>query len=59
MNEQLKYTEDIIGRRQEPISFVIEAINQQALISLLQTQGWHLAEDANIVTGKQIGRAHV
>ena len=50
MNEQLKYTEDIIGRRQEPISFVIEAVNQQALISLLQTQGWHLAEDANITS---------
>lgn len=49
-NEQSKYTEDLIGRRQEPINFIIEATNEQTLIRLLNDQGWHLLDDASITS---------
>ncbi len=46
--EQLKYTEDLIGRKQEPISFIFRAADNQTLISALQKTGWALIDQADI-----------
>lgn len=46
--EQLKYTEDLIGKRQEPISFIFQSSDKQTLISALQKTGWNLIDHADI-----------
>ncbi len=46
--EQLKYTEDLIGKRQEPISFIFQSSDKQTLISALQKTGWTLIDHADI-----------
>ncbi|NCF75384.1 MAG: phosphatase PAP2 family protein [Xanthomonadaceae bacterium] len=46
--KQLKYTETLLGDKQEPLSFIIIAKNDQQLISLFTQAGWTLADDINI-----------
>ncbi len=46
--EQLQYTEDLIGKRQEPISFIFQASDKQTLISAMQAAGWHLIDNSDI-----------
>jgi len=46
--EQLKYTEDLIGRRQEPISFIFRTSGNKSLVSALQETGWTLIDHADI-----------
>lgn len=46
--EQLKYTEDLIGKRQEPISFIFQSSDKKTLISALQKTGWTLIDHADI-----------
>lgn len=46
--DQLKYTETLLGNRQEPLSFIILAANDQQLTSLFVRAGWSLADDVTI-----------
>lgn len=41
-----KYTETIVGASQEPLSFIILADNDTALIKAFRDSGWHLADKA-------------
>lgn len=45
-----KYTETLTGRYQEPLSFIIAAQDDQALIKTLQKAGWHLADQITFST---------
>ncbi len=45
LNNQLKYTETILGARQEPISLIILVKNDKRLISALEKSGWYLADN--------------
>jgi len=47
-NEHMKYTESVIGEKQEPVNFIFLAKDDQYLIELLQQAGWIVAEKADI-----------
>jgi undecaprenyl-diphosphatase len=47
-NEQMKYTETLIGDRQEPINFIFLARNDNHLAAVLQQAGWVLTDKADI-----------
>jgi len=55
--EQLKYTETLLGNRQEPLSFIIIAKNDQQLINLFKNANWTLADDVNIFSVYKIAKA--
>lgn len=46
--EQLKYTETLIGERQEPINCIFLAQNDSHLIAALQHAGWSLTDTPNL-----------
>lgn len=48
--EQLKYTETVIGNRQEPINCIFLAQNDSHLIAALQQAGWSLTDTPNLST---------
>lgn len=48
-NENLKYTESILGQKQEPISFIIVAKSDYKLIQSLNEVGWYLADEVNVL----------
>ncbi len=56
-SDQLKYTETLLGNRQEPLSFVIVAKDDQQLIDLFNKAGWYLADDINIFTISKMFKA--
>ena len=47
-NEQMKYTETLIGEKQEPVNFIFFAKNDRRLTSTLQQAGWILTDRADI-----------
>lgn len=47
-NEHMKYTESVIGEKQEPVNFIFLAKDDQHLIEMLQQAGWIVAEKADI-----------
>lgn len=49
-SEQLKYTETLIGARQEPINCVFVAQDDVRLIAALQQGGWTLTDEAGLAT---------
>ena len=56
-SNQLKYTETLLGNRQEPLSFIIVAKNDQQLIDLFKKAGWTLANDVNAMSTYRIAKA--
>ncbi len=56
-SDQLKYTETLLGHRQEPLSFIIIAKNDQRLVDLFKDAGWTLADDVNIFSVYKIAKA--
>ncbi len=56
-SDQLKYTETLLGDRQEPLSFIIVAKNGQQLISLFRRAGWTLADNVDISSVYKIAKA--
>lgn len=46
--EQSKYTESVIGKKQEPLNFIFIAKDDRSLISILQQAGWSLTDNADI-----------
>jgi undecaprenyl-diphosphatase len=55
--DQLKYTETLLGNRQEPLSFIFVAKNDQELIQFFNTAGWILADNVNILSTYKIAKA--
>jgi len=47
-HEQSKYTETLTGEKQEPISFIILADNDEQLIKTFKKGGWFLAEKVSV-----------
>jgi len=47
-NNQLRYTETLLGNKQEPLSFVIIAKNDSQLINIFGQAGWALADNVGI-----------
>jgi len=56
-SDQLKYTETLLGNRQEPLSFIIVANNDQQLADLFESAGWTLADDINAISTYKIAKA--
>ncbi|HEY5714990.1 MAG TPA: LssY C-terminal domain-containing protein [Psychromonas sp.] len=48
VNEQMKYTETLIGEKQEPVNFIFLAKNEDQLVAALQQAGWVLTDKAKI-----------
>lgn len=57
VTEQLKYTETLIGERQEPVNFIFLARSDKQLLKALQQAGWILTDRANISSFINIVRA--
>ncbi|MDD3816140.1 MAG: LssY C-terminal domain-containing protein [Desulfocapsaceae bacterium] len=47
-NEQMKYTETLIGERQEPLNFIFLAKDDDQLTTAVQQAGWTLTDRADI-----------
>jgi undecaprenyl-diphosphatase len=47
-NEQMKYTETLIGDKQEPINFIFLAKNDGRLFAAMQQAGWSLTDKADV-----------
>ena len=47
-NEQMKYTETLVGDKQEPINFIFLAKDDVLLVAALQQAGWVVTNKANI-----------
>ncbi len=47
-NEHMKYTETMIGEKQEPVNFIFLAKNDPLLIETLQQAGWIVTDKADI-----------
>jgi membrane protein DedA with SNARE-associated domain/membrane-associated phospholipid phosphatase len=47
-NEQMKYTETLIGEKQEPVNFIFHAKDDGQLAAALQQAGWVLTDKADI-----------
>ena len=54
-----RYTETLTGKDQEPLSFVIAASDDQALIQVFQRAGWTLASSESLGDLVRAGRAAV
>jgi len=52
-----KYTKTLGGRRQEPISFIIVADDDNELIAAIKKSGWFLADSINFASIKKIAGA--
>ena len=47
-DKQMKYTETLIGERQEPVNFIFCAKNDARLLSIFRQAGWILTDRADI-----------
>ena len=56
-NDQIKYTETLIGEKQEPLNFVIIAGNSGQLIKIFKNAGWTLADKASLSSVAKLAKA--
>lgn len=54
-----KYSEDLTGKKDEPISFIIIAKNDKQLIDDLKQAGWNLAERQNLKSILKLIEAYI
>ncbi len=47
-NDRMKYTETLIGEKQEPLNFILLAENDGELVAALQQAGWILTDRADL-----------
>ncbi len=47
-NERMKYTETLVGEKQEPLNFIFLAKNDGELVAALRQAGWTLTDKASI-----------
>ena len=59
IDEQLRYSEGLIGERQEPISFIIFADNDKKFMQVLRNSGWHFADEISVGSFFKIAKASV
>jgi len=55
-SEQLKFTETLLGNKQEPLSFIITAKNDKQLVDLFTSAQWSLADDVNLKSVYKISK---
>jgi len=55
--DQLKYTETLLGNKQEPLNFIIITKNDQQLINLFKQANWLLADNVNLSSIYKIAKA--
>jgi len=48
-NEQMKYTETLIGEKQKPVNFIFLARDDGRKIATLQEAGWVVTNKADIL----------
>lgn len=58
-NRLPRYTETLIGKNQEPLSFVIAASSDQTLVNVFQRAGWTLASSENLSDLVRAGKAAI
>ncbi|MFH1667530.1 MAG: LssY C-terminal domain-containing protein [Candidatus Komeilibacteria bacterium] len=46
--EQLRYTETLVGSRQEPLSFMVITKDEQALVNIFEQAGWVAADEVTL-----------
>jgi undecaprenyl-diphosphatase len=56
-NNQLKYTETLAGGKEEPLSFIIVARNDEQLIEFFHQAGWLLADKVSAYSVTKIAKA--
>jgi len=56
-NEQLKYTETLIGEKQEPVNFIFLAKDDGQLLAVLQQAGWKSTDKANVLSSVEAVKA--
>lgn len=56
-DQGLKYTESLLGKKQEPISFIILAKNEKKLTELFHSGGWETADEVNFYNLYRLAKA--
>jgi len=56
-DNQLKYTETPVGEKEEPLSFIIIARNDQQLIKVFRQSGWLLADKVSPYSVMKVAKA--
>ena len=56
---QSRYTETLVGRRQEPLCIILVAQTDQDLIRLFNTAGWMLADNVNVFSLYKVAKAAI
>lgn len=56
-SDNLKYTETLLGNKQEPLSMIIIARDDQQLISLFEQANWVLADDISLASSYKMVRS--
>ncbi len=49
-NSEMKFTESILGIKQEPISFIVTANDDKSLINAFENSGWNLADEISALS---------
>jgi len=52
-----RFTETIIGENQEPLNFIIIAANDSSLINIMESAGWHLADNPTFYSVAKLAKA--
>ena len=59
-NKQIsRFTETLLGERQESLSFVVIVKNDQLLVDAMQNAGWHRADSATFVSVAKLAKSAV
>jgi len=57
LDDQLKYTQTLTGQKQEPLSFIILADNDNELVKSFYDSGWFLADQADMASMAKLAQA--
>ena len=54
-----RFTETLIGEKQEPLSFVVIAKNDQSLVDAMKRAGWYRADSATFVSVAKLAKSAI
>jgi undecaprenyl-diphosphatase len=54
-----RFTETLIGEKQEPLNFVVVAKNDQSLVNAMQKAGWYRADAATFVSVAKLAKSAI
>lgn len=54
-----RFTETLIGEKQEPLSFIVITKNDQSLVDAMQKAGWYRADPATFVSVAKLAQAAI